>query len=106
MKNSDSCPNIPTRIIKKCASLVSIHISNILNACIELGYFPTMFKIAKVIPIFKAKDPLISSNYRPISLLPVFAKVFEKHIYNQSWARSGKNRIFKIQIQIRKISDL
>ena len=40
-------------------------------------------KIAKVIPIFKQGSRSLCDNYRPISVLPVLSKVFEKCIYNQ-----------------------
>ena len=39
-------------------------------------------KIALVSPLYKAKDPMIFSNYRPISLLPLFSKILEKLMYN------------------------
>ena len=40
-------------------------------------------KIAKVIPIFKTGNKLLVTNYRPISLLPVFSKIFEKNVHKQ-----------------------
>src|SRR6188768_3865486 len=50
----------------------------IYNLSINAGIFPDKLKIAKVIPIFKKGDKSEISNYRPISLLSVFSKVFEK----------------------------
>ena len=44
------------------------------------GLFPNILKIAEVIPIFKCGDKFLTDNYTPISLLPVFSKVFEKLI--------------------------
>ena len=40
-------------------------------------------KIAKVVPVYKASDPTILNNYRPISLLPAFSKLLEKIMFNK-----------------------
>jgi len=57
----------------------------IINTSLSIGVFPESLKIAKVIPAFKAGDPTLFSNYRPISILPAFSKLFEKvmYMYNQ-----------------------
>jgi len=44
---------------------------------------PDEIKIAKVIPIFKSNDPTHLNNYRPISVLPIFSKLFERIVYNR-----------------------
>ena len=46
------------------------------------GVFPSELKLAKVIPIFKSGDSTKMSNYRPISILSLFSKIFEKLMYN------------------------
>ena len=46
------------------------------------GVFPSELKLAKVIPIFKSGDSTKMSNYRPISILSFFSKIFEKLMYN------------------------
>ena len=48
--------------------------------CFELGFFPSTFKIAKVVPIFKSGNNHLDQNYRPISLLSCLSKVLEKLI--------------------------
>ena len=52
---------------------------NIINACFKLRYVPKHWKIAEVIVIPKPGKPATEvSSYRPISLLPIMAKLFEK----------------------------
>ena len=69
------------------ATLLLMHTINILfhvfKVLIKQGIFPDSLEIAKVTPIFKsgAKDNV--SNYRPISILPVFSKVLERIMYNR-----------------------
>ena len=46
------------------------------------GVFPWDLKIVLICPIYKAKDPMIFSNYRPISLLSLFSKILERLMYN------------------------
>jgi hypothetical protein len=57
------------------------HITSPLD--IGKGEFPITLKTATVIPIFKKGDKTNLNNYRPISLLPVISKIFEKVINNQ-----------------------
>jgi hypothetical protein len=45
---------------------------------IENNCFPDKLKEAQVTPIFKKSDPLMKTNYRPVSVLPIFSKHFEK----------------------------
>ena len=52
-------------------------------ACISTGYFPTVLKTAEVVPIFKKGERELCSNYRPISILNPFAKLFEKCLLDQ-----------------------
>jgi hypothetical protein len=41
-------------------------------------YFLILLKKAQVTPLHKKNDPLSKTNYRPVSVLPVFSKIFEK----------------------------
>ena len=76
-KSSDMSP----RVLNFFKHILSPIISVIFNNCMYSGIFPASLKIAKLISIFKAGDINEISNYRPISLLPVFSKIFEKIIH-------------------------
>ena len=48
-----------------------------------VGTFATQWKRANIVPIHKKNDKQIVSNYRPVSLLPICCKIFEKLIFNK-----------------------
>ena len=54
-----------------------------VNKSFESGEFPDCLKQAKVSPIFKKDDLLHKENYRPVSILPLLSKVYEKLLYYQ-----------------------
>ena len=61
-------------------------LTRIFNKSLSMAKFPRIWKRANVLPIFKKAEAFIASNYRPVSLLSILAKVFEKivfkHLYN------------------------
>ena len=75
--------NIPMSIIKQSMNLISAPLTHIVNLSIMHGIVPDQMKIAWVVPIFKAGDKSIFSNYRPVSILPCFSKFLERIVYNQ-----------------------
>ena len=56
---------------------------DLLNFSISTKTYPDDSKIAKIAPVFKKSDKADLNNYRPISVLPTVASVFEKLIYIQ-----------------------
>lgn len=85
LKNSFSSDlyGINSNLIKSCGEQISEVLADIFNQCIIKETFPQKLKLAKIKPIFKKGDKLNPENYRPISLLPVFSKVFERILYNR-----------------------
>ena len=77
-------PNsIPIKLLKIIGCSVSPLLALLVNQSFQSGIFPDKLKIAKVISIFKKGNPELPSNYRPISLLPIFSKLFEKVMYKR-----------------------
>ena len=76
----------------------------LINQSLRAGIFPSKLKIAKVIPIFKEKgDDFNFENYRPISLLPIISKIFERVVHDQLYNYFEENKLFyKHQYGFRK----
>jgi len=70
-------------VVKSVIGNIAKPLTHIFNLSFSLGKFPSKLKLAKVVPIFKSDDKLLVSNYRPISVLPVFSKILEKLMYNR-----------------------
>ena len=80
-KSKSSRSNIPNiYFIKLSVKIIAPVITNIFNHCILKRVFPESLKIAEVIPIFKSGSKSDVNNYRPISVLSPFSKIFENHI--------------------------
>ena len=82
-KRSSGFDNIPVNIMRMSMNSISKPISEILNSSFRTGIFPDNLKIAKICPIDKNGEKNLISNYRPISILPSFSKIFEKAVYNR-----------------------
>ena len=81
LKNSSYGLNvIPTKIFKSVCGVMSPIICNLINKSFSLGIFPQSLKLATITPVYKSGDCLDVNNYRPISILPMLSKVFEKCI--------------------------
>ena len=74
---------IMSKAIKCISDHVAAPLTRLTNLFFSQGVFPNELKIALVSPLYKAKDLMIFSNYRPISLLPLFSKILEKLMYNR-----------------------
>ena len=71
--------NIPFKFIYEFSDMFSTYLCHIFNISIQQGIYPEAMKISRTIPIPKTKTELDSpNNYRPISLLGNFSKIFEK----------------------------
>ena len=76
---------------------MSPYLSDTFNKCYETGIFPNSLKIVKIIPVHKAKQKDIVSNYRPISLLSPISKVFKKLLYIRLERFFSKNNVITKQ---------
>ena len=78
-----SSGEISPAIIKLAKREILIPITNCINKCISIKYLPDELKVSDVTPVFKKGDPNSKANYRPISLLPIISKIFERVLFEQ-----------------------
>ena len=93
IKKSTGPFGIPIFLLKKFKSFFSIWLSKLVNLSFETGIFPSILKIAKVTPLHKKESKLDYHNYRSISLLSVFSKIFEKLIYKRIYFYLDKKKL-------------
>ena len=86
MSLKDSAPgwdDITASLLKMSIEYLRDPLCYLCNRSLQEGIFPSQLKIANVLPLFKAEDPLQFNNYRPVSLLCILSKVFEKIMYSR-----------------------
>lgn len=83
-----------TGVVKTVRDLVLLPLTKLINQCIESAVFPDVLKHALVVPIYKRGDHNDMNNYRPISLLPVVSKIFERLIAKQITTYFERNYLF------------
>ena len=77
---------ISTRMIQLSDASLVTPLKIIFTNCLRYGVFPEIWKRANVVPIHKKNEKNLKSNYRPISLLPIFGKMLEKLVYDSLYS--------------------
>lgn len=95
LKNSPSRDifGLSVNFIKNNISLYVLPLCKLINTAFKEGIFPDSLKKASVVPVFKSGSKSEVTNYRPISILPVFSKVYERAIYNRIMSHVKKYNI-------------
>lgn len=94
LKNKKCClDSLPAFILKYVSDIISPVLCSLINLSISKSTFPSIFKKARVVPIFKGGDMNDVTKYRPISILNIFSKILEKHAYQQLYLYLESNNI-------------
>ena len=96
--------DITPQILKMIHHSVNHPLVYMTNLSLQQGIFPKELKIANVLPLFKACDPCVFNNYRPVYLLCILSKVYEKVMYNRLLTfLEDYNVLFENQFGFRKL---
>ena len=82
----DKASDISVKVLKRISPYIARHLSGFINYFMQTGKFPNVLKIGKIAPIYKKCDAQLFDNYRPISILPIFGKIFEKILYDRLYS--------------------
>ena len=76
--------NLAGRFLEDGSGTIAQPITSLINLSIKLSQFPDAGKIAKSKPLYKKGSSLETNIYRPIFLLPLVSRLFEKIIHDQT----------------------
>ena len=82
---------IPANVIRLSADIIAPSLTYIFNLSLDTGIYIDDWKRARVIPIYKSEDRRKCENYRPISILPIISKVFEREVFRQLYGYLSSN---------------
>ena len=89
---------IPSRFVRDSASVIACPLTHVINLSIIQGVVPDDLKSARVVPLFKKNNKTEVGNYRPVSILSIISKVFERVVYDQVEAYlDQKKLLYKFQ---------
>ena len=82
--------HIPASFIKPVSEFLVSPITFIINNFIKINEFPGKWKLSRISPIPKIKLPVDLEDYRPVSILPILSKVYERVVLEQLTNFTGK----------------
>ena len=83
--------NIPAKTLKISADIIAPTLTAIFNLSLNSCTYIDSWKKARITPIFKSEDRQKCDNYRPISILPIISKIFEKEVFDQLYEHLSQN---------------
>ena len=92
-KKATGLDMIPNKLLKMAANIAAPSLTPIFSKSILTGIYPNDWKTAKVTPLFKKGIKSDPNNYRPISVIPIISKVFERIVYNQLFHYLDDNKL-------------
>ena len=91
---SSSPYGVPVTILKTIRDYISEPLAFLVNDSFASGNFPEKLTLARITPVFKKGSRFDKDNYRPISVLSNFSKLFEKAMYHRLFSYLGELKYF------------
>lgn len=101
--NATGVDEVSPLMLKYCSPFIDKYITHIINCCMEINYFPDLWKISIGKPLPKTSNPASFNDLRIISILPVLSKIYEKVLFFQMYEFCTRNEIIPdVQCGFRK----
>ena len=81
-------------MILLCGKEIIVSLQLLFKSMLEEGIFPDDWKKSNVVPVHKKESTNLIKNHRPISLLPIFSKIFERLKFNSLFNYLMQNKLF------------
>jgi hypothetical protein len=94
----DQVDQLPAKYLKIVAQLIAGPLTHFINSFVAVSSFPDAWKVARITPIPKSNNSNSNSNMRPISILPVLSKVFERLTHYQLVEHIDSQKLLKENI--------
>ena len=92
-------------IMKNVKHCIAKPLTHICNLSFKTGVFPQQMKTANVVPIYKSGDEKMFSNYRPVSVIPVFFKLIERLMHDRLiMFVTNNDLLYKINLVSREVN--
>lgn len=84
--NAEGYDEISTKIVKACRHEISAVLAYLINLSMQTGRFPDKLKVSIVKPLYKKGNKALIDNYRPVTLIPILSKLFEKVLHSKLYS--------------------
>lgn len=87
--------HLPIKYLKLASQHILSPLTHIVNALIAENRFPSSWKVARISPIPKNNNPVNNSDFRPVSVLPILSKIYERLVLSQLVQCIDQNTLYK-----------
>ena len=93
-ENRHGWDGIFIRMVKLCRKSIAFPLNLLFQSSLDTVLFPVDWKEGNIVPVHKTENENLIENYRPISLLPIFSKIYARLIFNSIFNYFIKNNLF------------
>ena len=95
-RKSNRTNDLPLNILISCRDMLCDVMAILVTNSFDTGNFPQLLKRVEITPVFKSGDPKLTNDYRPISVLPLLSKIYEKCMYSRLVSHLDRHSVLSV----------